>query len=150
MTDVMVRLEHVTKHFVLRHTRSMKEAIVWLAKGRKGDLSATFKAIDDLDLAIDGDQPNAADQLVVAGAIDRIRGVVPVSGLSEASLSGLLASSPRALVVPPKLADEISARFAQKAVLAGCDLVVFDDDSVALTIDNRDRVTVRQRTTATR
>ena len=52
MTDVMVRLEHVTKHFVLRHTRSMKEAIVWLAKGRKGDLSATFKAIDDLDLEI--------------------------------------------------------------------------------------------------
>lgn len=52
MTDLMVRLEHVTKHFVLRHTRSMKEAIVWLVKGRKGDLSATFKAIDDLSLEI--------------------------------------------------------------------------------------------------
>ncbi len=113
-------------------------------------VESALSITSDVDLAIDGDQPNAADQLVVAGAIDRIRGVVPVSGLSEASLSGLLASSPRALVVPPKLADEISARFAQKAVLAGCDLVVFDDDSVALTIDNRDRVTVRQRTTATR
>ncbi len=52
MSDVMVRLEHVTKDFVLRHTRSIKEAVVWLVKGRKGDLSARFKAIDDLSLEI--------------------------------------------------------------------------------------------------
>ena len=46
MGDVMVRLEDVSKEFVLRHTRSMKEALVWLIKGRKGDLSAKFKALD--------------------------------------------------------------------------------------------------------
>lgn len=49
---VMVRVEHVTKHFVLRHTRSLKEALVWLVKGRKGDLSATFKAVDDISFEI--------------------------------------------------------------------------------------------------
>ena len=38
--EVVVRLTDVTKRFVLRHTRSIKEAIVWLVKGRKGDLSA--------------------------------------------------------------------------------------------------------------
>lgn len=49
---VMVRVDHVTKNFVLRHTRSLKEALVWLVKGRKGDLSATFKAVDDASFEI--------------------------------------------------------------------------------------------------
>ena len=49
---VMVRLCGVGKEFVLRHTRSMKEALVWLLKGRKGDLSAKFKALDAVDLDI--------------------------------------------------------------------------------------------------
>ncbi len=52
MGDVMVRLTGVSKEFVLRHTRSMKEALVWLVKGRKGDLSAKFKALDGVDLEI--------------------------------------------------------------------------------------------------
>ena len=52
MGDVMVRLEDVSKEFVLRHTRSRKEALVWLIKGRKGDLSAKFKALDGVDLEI--------------------------------------------------------------------------------------------------
>ncbi|MBK8462495.1 MAG: ABC transporter ATP-binding protein [Nigerium sp.] len=52
MGVVMVRLEGVTKRFVLRHTRSMKEALVWLFTGRKGDLSATFNALDGVDLEI--------------------------------------------------------------------------------------------------
>ena len=52
MADVMVRLDGVTKEFVLRHTRSMKEALVWLVKGRKGDLSAKFRALDGVDLEV--------------------------------------------------------------------------------------------------
>ena len=52
MSDVMVRLQGVSKEFVLRHTRSMKEALVWLMKGRKGDLSAKFKALDDITFDI--------------------------------------------------------------------------------------------------
>lgn len=50
--DVVVRFDHVSKQFVLRHTRSMKEALVWLIKGRRGDLSARFKAIDDVSFEI--------------------------------------------------------------------------------------------------
>ena len=34
------------KQFVLRHTRSLKEALVWLVKGRKGDLSKKFLALE--------------------------------------------------------------------------------------------------------
>ncbi|MFP5417093.1 MAG: ABC transporter ATP-binding protein [Actinomycetes bacterium] len=52
MDDVMVLMQNVGKQFVLRHTRSMKEALVWLVKGRKGDLSARFKALDGVDLTI--------------------------------------------------------------------------------------------------
>lgn len=49
---IMVRVDDVTKNFVKRHTRSLKEALVWLVKGRKGDLSATFKAVDGLTFEI--------------------------------------------------------------------------------------------------
>ena len=45
---VVVSLRNVSKSFVLRHTRSLKEALVWLAKGRRGDFSAHFKAMDDV------------------------------------------------------------------------------------------------------
>ena len=50
--DVVVAVDRVSKIFVLRHTRSMKEAIVWLLKGRKGDLTAKFKALDDVSLEV--------------------------------------------------------------------------------------------------
>lgn len=50
--DVVVCLQGVSKQFVLRHTRSLKEALVWLFKGRKGDLSAKFNAIDGLTFDI--------------------------------------------------------------------------------------------------
>lgn len=50
--DVVVDLDRVSKEFVLRHTRSLKEAVVWLIKGRRGDLSAKFRAIDDLSLQV--------------------------------------------------------------------------------------------------
>lgn len=35
---VVIRVDSLVKRFVLRHTRSMKEAFIWLIKGRKGDL----------------------------------------------------------------------------------------------------------------
>ncbi len=50
--EVVISVRKVSKQFVLRHTRSMKEAFVWLVKGRKGDLSAKFKAIDDVSFDI--------------------------------------------------------------------------------------------------
>ena len=49
---VVIRIEHVVKKFVLRHTRSMKEGFVWLIKGRKGDLSEKFRALDGVSLEI--------------------------------------------------------------------------------------------------
>ncbi len=49
---VMARLEQVDKEFDLRHTRSIKEYVVWWATGRKGDLTETFKALDAVSLTI--------------------------------------------------------------------------------------------------
>lgn len=43
----------VSKRFNLRHTRSLKETVVWLLKGRRGDLSSTFMALDGVDLTVD-------------------------------------------------------------------------------------------------
>jgi ABC-2 type transport system ATP-binding protein len=50
---IAVEIRNVNKQFVLRHTRSMKEAFVWLMKGRKGDLSERFHALNDVSLTID-------------------------------------------------------------------------------------------------
>ena len=50
--DLAIRVQNMSKEFVLRHTRSMKEAFVWLVKGRKGDLTAKFKALDDVSFDI--------------------------------------------------------------------------------------------------
>jgi ABC-2 type transport system ATP-binding protein len=48
-----IEIRNVNKQFVLRHTRSMKEAFVWLVKGRKGDLSERFHALTDVSLTIE-------------------------------------------------------------------------------------------------
>ncbi|GAA2180434.1 ABC transporter ATP-binding protein [Brooklawnia cerclae] len=48
----MVELSHIDKKFFLRHTRSIKEYVVWLFTGRKGDLGETFKALDDVSFTI--------------------------------------------------------------------------------------------------
>lgn len=48
----VIEVENVRKDFVLRHTRSMKEAFVWLIKGRKGDLSEKFSALKKADLTV--------------------------------------------------------------------------------------------------
>src|SRR6476469_337303 len=42
----------VRKQFVLRHTRSLKEALVWLVKGRKGDMYKVFDALRDVSLDV--------------------------------------------------------------------------------------------------
>ncbi|MDQ0619546.1 ABC transporter ATP-binding protein [Arthrobacter globiformis] len=47
-----IEVKNINKQFVLRHTRSIKEAIVWLVKGRKGDLSEKFHALHDVSLEI--------------------------------------------------------------------------------------------------
>ncbi|SER74340.1 ABC-2 type transport system ATP-binding protein [Propionibacterium cyclohexanicum] len=50
--DVVVTLQHVTKTFLLRHTRSIKEAMVWLIRGRRRDYSNEFQAMEDINLDI--------------------------------------------------------------------------------------------------
>ncbi|WP_159802574.1 ABC transporter ATP-binding protein [Arthrobacter zhaoguopingii] len=47
-----IEIADLNKQFVLRHTRSMKEAFVWLMKGRKGDLSEKFHALKGVSLTI--------------------------------------------------------------------------------------------------
>jgi ABC-2 type transport system ATP-binding protein len=47
-----IDVSDLSKQFVLRHTRSLKEAVVWIAKGRKGDLSEKFHALKNVSLEI--------------------------------------------------------------------------------------------------
>jgi ABC-2 type transport system ATP-binding protein len=47
-----IAVSDISKQFVLRHTRSIKEAVVWLAKGRKGDLSEKFHALKNVTVEI--------------------------------------------------------------------------------------------------
>ena len=47
-----IEVRDVSKQFVLRHTRSLKEAVVWLAKGRRGDLSEKFHALKNVSLTV--------------------------------------------------------------------------------------------------
>ncbi len=53
MTTTAIEVRNVNKQFVLRHTRSMKEALVWLIRGRKGDLSQKFHALKDISIEIE-------------------------------------------------------------------------------------------------
>ncbi|MDR1449255.1 MAG: ABC transporter ATP-binding protein [Propionibacteriaceae bacterium] len=48
----VVEVHDVDKVFTLRHTRSIKEYLVWRLRGRKGELSETFKALDGVSLEI--------------------------------------------------------------------------------------------------
>lgn len=48
-----IEVSDISKQFVLRHTRSLKEAVVWIAKGRKGDLSEKFHALKNVSLEIE-------------------------------------------------------------------------------------------------
>jgi len=49
---IMAQLSGVDKQFDLRHTRSIKEYVVWWLTGRKGQLTENFKALDALSLTI--------------------------------------------------------------------------------------------------
>lgn len=51
--SVAIEVQNVNKQFVLRHTRSIKEAVVWLLKGRKGDISKKFHALHNVDVTVD-------------------------------------------------------------------------------------------------
>lgn len=48
-----IEITGIHKRFALRHTRSLKETVLWLLKGRKGDLSRTFPALDDVSLVVE-------------------------------------------------------------------------------------------------
>ena len=48
-----IEVSDISKQFVLRHTRSIKEAVVWLMKGRKGDLSEKFHALKNVSLDVE-------------------------------------------------------------------------------------------------
>lgn len=52
MTGQAIVVSNVSKRFNLRHTRSLKETVVWLFKGRRGDLSSTFMALDGVDMNV--------------------------------------------------------------------------------------------------
>ena len=47
-----IEVSDISKQFVLRHTRSIKEAVVWLVKGRKGDLSEKFHALKNVTVEV--------------------------------------------------------------------------------------------------
>ncbi len=50
--SVAIEIRNINKQFVLRHTRSLKEALVWLTRGRKGDLVKKFHALRDLSIDV--------------------------------------------------------------------------------------------------
>ena len=47
-----ITVEDIRKEFVLRHTRSLKEAVMWLIRGRRGDISRKFDALKDVSLHV--------------------------------------------------------------------------------------------------
>lgn len=51
--NTAIEVQGINKQFVLRHSRSIKEAFVWLVRGRKGDLSEKFHALKGVDLRVE-------------------------------------------------------------------------------------------------
>jgi ABC-2 type transport system ATP-binding protein len=47
-----ITVEDVRKEFVLRHTRSLKEALMWVIRGRRRDISKKFDALKDVSLHV--------------------------------------------------------------------------------------------------
>lgn len=89
-SNVVVTLQHVTKIFLLRHTRSIKEALVWLVRGRRNDYSNEFQAMDDVNLDIaDGESValmgfngsgKSTTLKLISGVMRPDKGVVGVRG----------------------------------------------------------------------
>ena len=52
MSDYILETKNLVKEFDLRHTRSIKEYMVWWATGRRGQLSDNFNALDDVSFTI--------------------------------------------------------------------------------------------------
>jgi ABC-2 type transport system ATP-binding protein len=50
MADVMIRVEHVSKRFVLRHTHTLKETVVAFFKRKT--LTSSFEALDDVSFDV--------------------------------------------------------------------------------------------------
>ncbi len=49
---VSIDIRNLDKRFVMRHTRSIKESVLWLVKGRRGDLSKKFSALEGVSLTV--------------------------------------------------------------------------------------------------
>lgn len=50
--ETAIVVDNILKEFVLRHSRSLKEVLVWLLRGRKKELSNRFKALDQVSLHV--------------------------------------------------------------------------------------------------
>lgn len=48
----VIRVEDVKKRFVLRHTHTLKEKLVWSLTGRKGELEDSFLALDGVSFNV--------------------------------------------------------------------------------------------------
>ncbi|MEA5453094.1 ABC transporter ATP-binding protein [Sinomonas sp. JGH33] len=48
-----ITVEDIRKEFVLRHTRSLKEAVMWVIRGRRGDITKKFDALKNVSLHVE-------------------------------------------------------------------------------------------------
>ncbi|MDQ4490985.1 ABC transporter ATP-binding protein [Sinomonas sp. ASV486] len=52
-TKTAITVQDVRKEFVLRHTRSLKEALMWVVRGRRGDISKKFDALKSVSFQVE-------------------------------------------------------------------------------------------------
>lgn len=55
-SDIVIKVEDVSKEFVLRRTHSLKETLVWTLTGRKDQLVARFRALDGISFEVERGQ----------------------------------------------------------------------------------------------
>ncbi len=48
----VIKVEHIVKEFKLRRTHTMKETLVWIIRGRSGEISESFRALDDVSFEV--------------------------------------------------------------------------------------------------
>lgn len=100
-------------------------------------IESALSLSEDVDLLVLG---GGADGLAVARAIDRVRNVLPMNDPADAR--HLIDSSVWAVVVPPSAVDLLDPP-GTGAGHRGFDLVVFDEDDVALGSDDLGRIVAR-------